>query len=80
LDLAVGGTNGWFPDNAGSKPWLDGSNIAMREFAQAQDTWYPTWGSDNEDKSFIMYVALASFFAPENSLMVFFFSLSLATT
>jgi len=54
LDLAVGGTNGWFPDNAGSKPWLDGSNIAMREFAQAQDTWYPTWGSDNEDKSFII--------------------------
>ncbi|KAF8839995.1 glycoside hydrolase family 16 protein [Paxillus ammoniavirescens] len=54
LDLAVGGTNGWFPDNAGSKPWLDGSNIAMREFAQAQDTWYPTWGSDNEDRSFII--------------------------
>ncbi|KIK81340.1 glycoside hydrolase family 16 protein [Paxillus rubicundulus Ve08.2h10] len=54
LDLAVGGTNGWFPDNAGSKPWLDGSNIAMREFALAQDTWYPTWGSDNEDRSFII--------------------------
>jgi hypothetical protein len=25
LDVAVGGTNGWFPDNAGGKPWLDGS-------------------------------------------------------
>ena len=26
LDVAVGGTNGWFPDGAGNKPWLDGSN------------------------------------------------------
>jgi hypothetical protein len=25
LNVAVGGTNGWFPDGAGSKPWLDGS-------------------------------------------------------
>jgi hypothetical protein len=25
LDVAVGGTNGWFPDNAGDKPWLNGA-------------------------------------------------------
>lgn len=25
MNVAVGGTNGWFPDNAGGKPWLDGS-------------------------------------------------------
>lgn len=25
LNVAVGGTNGWFPDNNGHKPWLDGS-------------------------------------------------------
>ncbi|KAG6856109.1 hypothetical protein H0H87_007361, partial [Tephrocybe sp. NHM501043] len=25
LNVAVGGTNGWFPDGAGDKPWLDGS-------------------------------------------------------
>ena len=25
LNVAVGGTNGWFPDGAGNKPWLDGS-------------------------------------------------------
>ncbi|KAG2155258.1 glycoside hydrolase family 16 protein [Suillus bovinus] len=54
LDLAVGGTNGWFPDNAGNKPWLDNSNTAMRQFAQAQDTWYPTWGSDGESSSLIV--------------------------
>ena len=25
LNVAVGGTNGWFPDGVGNKPWLDGS-------------------------------------------------------
>jgi hypothetical protein len=25
LNVAVGGTSGWFPDWAGDKPWLDGS-------------------------------------------------------
>lgn len=25
LSLSVGGTSGWFPDDAGGKPWLDGS-------------------------------------------------------
>ena len=25
MNVAVGGTNGWFPDGAGDKPWLDGS-------------------------------------------------------
>jgi hypothetical protein len=54
INLAVGGTNGWFPDNAGNKPWLDNSNTAMRDFATAQDQWYPTWGSDGESGSFIV--------------------------
>ncbi|KAG2148914.1 glycoside hydrolase family 16 protein [Suillus clintonianus] len=54
LNLAVGGTNGWFPDNAGSKPWLDNSKTAMLQFTEAQDTWYPTWGSDGESSSFIV--------------------------
>ena len=25
MNVAVGGTNGWFPDGVGDKPWLDGS-------------------------------------------------------
>lgn len=54
INLAVGGTNGWFPDNAGNKPWLDNSPTAMLAFAQAQDTWYPTWGSDGESSSFVV--------------------------
>ncbi len=26
LDIAIGGTNGWFNDGYGDKPWLDGSS------------------------------------------------------
>lgn len=48
LNVAVGGTNGWFPDNFGSKPWLDGSNTAMYDFAAAQDTWFSTWPTDDQ--------------------------------
>ena len=30
LNVAVGGTNGYFPDNLGGKPWLDASPTAMK--------------------------------------------------
>ena len=46
LDVAAGGTNGWFPDGVGKKPWLDGSSTAMFEFANSTDTWYATWPKD----------------------------------
>ncbi|OSX62213.1 glycoside hydrolase family 16 protein [Postia placenta MAD-698-R-SB12] len=52
LDVAAGGTSGWFPDNVGGKPWYDGSATAMREFALAQDTWSATWPSDADDRAF----------------------------
>lgn len=29
LDLAVGGTSGWFPDGYGGKMWFDGSNSTL---------------------------------------------------
>ena len=32
LDVAVGGTNGWFPDSVGDKPWLDQSSSAWNPF------------------------------------------------
>jgi hypothetical protein len=31
IDLAAGGTSGWFPDNKGGKPWYDGS-LSMFSF------------------------------------------------
>jgi hypothetical protein len=76
LDVAVGGTNGWFPDGAGNKPWLNGAlgmflllgssptvvrclsmyADAMQTFAQAEDKWYKTWPSSEEDRAMRMYV------------------------
>lgn len=50
LSLSVGGTDGIFPDNVGGKPWLDASQTAMREFALAQDQWYPTWPANLEER------------------------------
>jgi beta-glucanase (GH16 family) len=43
INLAVGGTNGWFEDNANDKPWLNGSPNARKDFWQAKDRWLPTW-------------------------------------
>ncbi|KAF4610231.1 hypothetical protein D9613_010576 [Agrocybe pediades] len=54
VDLAVGGTSGWFPDNVGGKMWFDGSNTAMRDFAKAQDEWSKTWPSSANDRAFRM--------------------------
>ncbi|KAH8096817.1 concanavalin A-like lectin/glucanase domain-containing protein [Cristinia sonorae] len=52
LDLAAGGTSGWFPDNIGNKPWFDNSGTAMRDFALAQDTWHATWATNENDLAF----------------------------
>jgi hypothetical protein len=46
LNVAVGGTNGFFPDNVGDKPWLDSSTTAMSDFWAAKDRWYATWPTD----------------------------------
>jgi hypothetical protein len=43
LNVAVGGTNGWFKDGSSGKPWLDSSPTARKDFWSAKDQWYPTW-------------------------------------
>ncbi|KFA64744.1 hypothetical protein S40285_01399 [Stachybotrys chlorohalonatus IBT 40285] len=45
LNVAVGGTNGWFEDNQSGKPWLDSSENAKKDFWDARDSWFPTWKS-----------------------------------
>lgn len=54
LDVAVGGTNGWFPDGKGDKPWVDGSATAMRDFYKAKDKWYPTWPEDYKQRAMVI--------------------------
>ncbi|KAF2689593.1 glycoside hydrolase family 16 protein [Lentithecium fluviatile CBS 122367] len=43
LDVAVGGTDGWFADGKAGKPWIDASLRAKRDFWQSRDDWYHTW-------------------------------------
>ncbi|CAF9941373.1 MAG: hypothetical protein ALECFALPRED_009087 [Alectoria fallacina] len=43
INLAVGGTNGWFKDGAAGKPWVDKSKTAPSDFLAGKDQWYPTW-------------------------------------
>lgn len=48
LDVAVGGTNGYFKDGASNKPWGDASPSAPSEFWSQHGIWYPTWGAKDE--------------------------------
>ncbi|KAJ7280542.1 hypothetical protein C8J57DRAFT_1711651 [Mycena rebaudengoi] len=50
MNVAVGGTNGWFPDGP-EKPWLD---AAPRDFLQAKDLWYPSWPQDIERPAMVI--------------------------
>jgi beta-glucanase (GH16 family) len=43
FNLAVGGTNGYFPDGMGGKPWTDKSTTAFRDFYNAMPTVVQTW-------------------------------------
>ena len=47
INLAVGGTNGYFPDGVGAKPWSDHSERASSEFFDNKGQWWPTWGNDS---------------------------------
>lgn len=43
IGLAVGATNGWFQDGLSSKPWIDTSPTAKRDFWLARESWRPSW-------------------------------------
>jgi beta-glucanase (GH16 family) len=43
INLAVGGTNGWFEDGKAGKPWLNTSPNAKKDFWEAREQWYSTW-------------------------------------
>lgn len=43
LNVAVGGTNGWFKDGASGKPWVDQSPTAKKDFWDSRKSWQPTW-------------------------------------
>jgi hypothetical protein len=47
LNLAVGGTNGYFPDGQGGKPWSDTDSHSVNAFYNAKGAWYPTWNGED---------------------------------
>ena len=47
MNLAVGGTNGYFPDGVGAKPWSNNSPRSSSEFYDNKGQWFPTWGPDS---------------------------------
>ena len=50
MNVAVGGTNGFFPDSWTNsphpKPWNNTSPTAYKDFALAKDDWYNTWNGE----------------------------------
>lgn len=46
INVAVGGTNGWFQDGVAAKPWSDNSLTAKYDFWNAQKQWLPTWQTE----------------------------------
>jgi hypothetical protein len=50
FNVAVGGTNGFFPDNANwgtRKPWANNSPHAAQDFWNGRNDWLPSWQGDN---------------------------------
>ena len=50
MNVAVGGTGGYFSDSLTNKPypkpWSDKSSQASTDFYNKKDEWYPTWNPD----------------------------------
>lgn len=52
INLAVGGTNGFFPDgvyNPTPKPWSNNSPTAATDFWNGRSGWLPTWNLNQND-------------------------------
>lgn len=55
LNVAVGGTNGFFPDNMGNKPWINSQeDNAASSFWSSVDSWYNTWPKNPDERAMIV--------------------------
>ncbi|GAC99142.1 glycoside hydrolase [Pseudozyma hubeiensis SY62] len=51
LNVAVGGTNGYFKDGQGdNKPWSNDAKNAAGQFWQSKDRWLPSWPKDPKQR------------------------------
>ncbi|CEH15581.1 AT18611P-RELATED [Ceraceosorus bombacis] len=56
LNVAAGGTNGYFEDGDISKPWSNSNNVtkARSDFWAQRNTWLPTWPSDPSQRGMVV--------------------------
>lgn len=47
MNVAVGGVNGYFPDDK-HKPWKNADPRAVNKFWDRRKYWQPSWGSGNQ--------------------------------
>lgn len=47
MNLAVGGTNGYFPDGQGNKPWSNTDSHSVNAFWNGRGQWQPTWKGED---------------------------------
>ncbi|KAJ7651192.1 glycoside hydrolase family 16 protein [Roridomyces roridus] len=54
MNVAVGGTNGWFPDGQGDKPWVNHAGNPPVDFVSGMGQWGPTWPQDFRDRAMVV--------------------------
>jgi hypothetical protein len=59
LNLAVGGVNGYWPEED-NKPWSNDDPHAPNAFYNARKEWLPTWGKGNKRALAIDWVKMWS--------------------
>jgi hypothetical protein len=47
MNVAVGGTNEYFPDGEGGKPWTNNDPHSVNAFYNAKEAWFRTWKGEN---------------------------------
>ena len=47
MNVAVGGTNAYFPDGVGGKPWANTDGHAVNAFWDNKGQWQSTWNGDD---------------------------------
>jgi hypothetical protein len=60
FNVAVGGTNSYFPDSQCDKPWSNTSPQAVNEFWNNKDKWFKSWNypASNDAAMKIDYVRI----------------------
>jgi len=67
FNVAVGGTNGFFTDNAGTytparKPWVNSSPHAAQDFWDKRSDWQGTWDKSGTDSALVVdYIEFRNF-------------------